>query len=44
MKNAVAQMSGAKLMRMKKRCADVLSSEETYDKDLRALCLMISRR
>ncbi|TGV14897.1 hypothetical protein EN786_37005, partial [Mesorhizobium sp. M4B.F.Ca.ET.143.01.1.1] len=43
-KNAVAQMSGTKLTRMKKRCADVLSSEATYDADLRALCLMISRR
>lgn len=41
---ALAQMTGNKLMRMKKRCADVLSSEGTYDKDLRTLCLMISRR
>lgn len=43
-KDAVAQMSGTKLTRMKKRCTEVLSSEGTYDKDLRALCLMISRR
>ncbi|TIW14389.1 MAG: hypothetical protein E5V81_27555 [Mesorhizobium sp.] len=43
-KNAVAEMSGTKLTRMKKRCADVLSSEGTYDADLRALCLMIARR
>lgn len=41
---AVAQMSGTQLARMKKRSADVLSSEGTYDADLRALCLMISRR
>ncbi|WP_146770362.1 hypothetical protein [Mesorhizobium hawassense] len=41
---ALAQMTGNKLMRMKKRCVDVLSSEGTYDADLRALCLMISRR
>lgn len=41
---AVAQMSGTQLARMKKRCADVLSSQNTYDSDLRALCLMIARR
>jgi hypothetical protein len=37
-------MSGTQLARMKKRCADVLSSQGTYDSDLRALCLMIARR
>ncbi|TIS63512.1 MULTISPECIES: hypothetical protein [unclassified Mesorhizobium] len=42
--SAVAQMSSSQLSRMKKRCVDVLSSEGTYDRDLRALCLMISRR
>ncbi|WP_318014049.1 hypothetical protein [Mesorhizobium sp. BH1-1-5] len=41
---AVASMSGNQLARMKKRCVDVLSSEGTYDGDLRALCLMIARR
>ncbi|MGY2996393.1 hypothetical protein ACVWWD_005200 [Mesorhizobium sp. URHB0026] len=29
---------------MKKRCDDVLSSEGTYDRDLRQLCLLIARR
>ncbi|MBZ9711394.1 hypothetical protein LB543_32365 [Mesorhizobium sp. ESP7-2] len=42
--SVVADMSGAKLARMKKRCADVLSSQETYDRDLRQLCLLIARR
>ncbi|WP_245429246.1 hypothetical protein [Mesorhizobium sp. WSM3860] len=42
--SVVAQMSSSQLSRMKKRCVDVLSSEGTYDRDLRALCLMISRR
>ncbi|MDF3167794.1 hypothetical protein P3C33_16615 [Mesorhizobium sp. P16.1] len=42
--SAVAQMSSSQLSRMKKRCVDVLSSDGTYDRDLRALCLMISRR
>ncbi|RWA91939.1 MAG: hypothetical protein E5V92_17975 [Mesorhizobium sp.] len=42
--SAVAQLSSSQLARMKKRCVDVLSSEGTYDRDLRALCLMISRR
>jgi hypothetical protein len=37
-------MSSSQLTRMKKRCIDVLSSEGTYDRDLRQLCLMISRR
>lgn len=41
---AVASMSGNQLARMKKRCVDVLSSEGSYDSDLRALCLMIARR
>ncbi|TIX34929.1 MAG: hypothetical protein E5V36_27765, partial [Mesorhizobium sp.] len=40
----VADMSGDKLARMKKRCVDVLSSEGTYDSDLRQLCLLIARR
>jgi hypothetical protein len=40
----LAQMSGTQLARMKKRCVDVLSSEGTYDSDLKALCLMIARR
>ncbi|WP_301006452.1 hypothetical protein [Mesorhizobium sp.] len=42
--SAVAQLSSSQLARMKKRCVDVLSSEGTYDRDLKALCLMISRR
>ncbi|TJX50260.1 MAG: hypothetical protein E5W21_19220, partial [Mesorhizobium sp.] len=41
---AVAQMSSSQLTRMKKRCVDVLGSEGTYDRDLRQLCLLISRR
>ncbi|WP_244604415.1 MULTISPECIES: hypothetical protein [Mesorhizobium] len=40
----VAQMSDSKVARMKKRCVDVLSSEGTYDRDLRQLCLLITRR
>ncbi|MDG4883877.1 hypothetical protein [Mesorhizobium sp. WSM4884] len=43
-RTAVAQLSSTQLTRMKKRCAEVLSSAGTYDSDLRALCLMISRR
>ena len=41
---AVAQMSDSKLARLKKRCADVLSSEGSYDRDLRQLCLLIAKR
>jgi hypothetical protein len=44
MPGVVASMSSSQLTRMKKRCIDVLSSEGTYDSDLRQLCLMISRR
>ncbi|MER8430677.1 hypothetical protein [Mesorhizobium caraganae] len=44
MPGVVASMSSSQLTRMKKRCIDVLSSEGTYDRDLRQLCLMISRR
>ena len=40
----VASMSSSQITRMKKRCADVLSSSGTYDRDLRELCLLISRR
>ncbi|ESY86435.1 hypothetical protein X739_13885 [Mesorhizobium sp. LNHC220B00] len=40
----VAQMSSSQVTRMKKRCVDVLSSEATYDRDLRQLCLLIARR
>ena len=40
----VADMSSSQITRMKKRCADVLSSSGTYDRDLRELCLLISRR
>jgi hypothetical protein len=29
---------------MKKRCADVLASSGSYDRDLRQLCLLIARR
>ncbi|RUX51249.1 MAG: hypothetical protein EOS58_24805 [Mesorhizobium sp.] len=42
--SVVAEMSSGQLARMKKRCVDVLSSEGTYDRDLRQLCLMIARR
>lgn len=42
--SAVANMSGGKLARMKKRCVDVLGSQETYDRDLRQLCLLIAGR
>ncbi|TIM60890.1 MAG: hypothetical protein E5Y58_33500, partial [Mesorhizobium sp.] len=40
----VAQMSSSQLIRMKKRCVDVLGSGGTYDRDLRELCLLIARR
>ncbi|TJU92351.1 MAG: hypothetical protein E5Y12_29665 [Mesorhizobium sp.] len=40
----VAQMSDPQVMRMKKRCVDVLGSEGAYDRDLRQLCLLIARR
>jgi len=40
----VAQMSSSQVARMKKRCVDVLSSEGSYDRDLRQLCLLIARR
>ncbi|MER9226521.1 MULTISPECIES: hypothetical protein [unclassified Mesorhizobium] len=42
--SVVAQLSSSQLIRMKKRCADVLSSEGTYDSDLRQLCMLIARR
>ncbi len=42
--SVVADMSGSKLVRMKKRCVDVLSSQDTYDRDLRQLCLLIAGR
>jgi hypothetical protein len=42
--SAVANMSDSKLARMKKRCVDVLGSQESYDRDLRQLCLMIAGR
>ncbi|RUX02587.1 hypothetical protein EOA30_17795 [Mesorhizobium sp. M8A.F.Ca.ET.059.01.1.1] len=38
-----ARVSNSKVARMKKRCADVLTSEGTYDRDLRQLCLLIGR-
>jgi hypothetical protein len=37
-------MSDTQIARYKKRCADVLSSGGSYDRDLRQLCLLISRR
>ncbi|WP_095203870.1 hypothetical protein [Mesorhizobium carmichaelinearum] len=40
----VADMSDSQVARMKKRCADVLASSGSYDRDLRQLCLLISRR
>ncbi|UCI34222.1 hypothetical protein [Mesorhizobium sp. B4-1-4] len=40
----VAQMSNSQVVRMKKRCVDVLSNEGAYDRDLRQLCLLIARR
>jgi len=42
--SAVANMSGSQLARMKKRCADVLGNSGGYDRDLRQLCLLVSRR
>ncbi|TGP57428.1 hypothetical protein EN873_04960 [bacterium M00.F.Ca.ET.230.01.1.1] len=42
--NIVAGISGEKLVRMKKRCVDVLSSQDAYDRDLRQLCQLIAGR
>lgn len=42
--SAAADISGAQLTRMKKRCVDVLNSQDSYDRDLRQLCLLIARR
>lgn len=42
--SVVGDMSNAQVTRMKKRCVEVLSNEDTYDRDLRRLCLLISRR
>jgi hypothetical protein len=42
--SVVAQMSSSQLLRMKKRCVDVLGSGGTYDRDLRELCMLIARR
>lgn len=42
--NVVDDMSGAQLVRMKKRCADLLSSQDAYDRDLRQLCQLIAGR
>ncbi|AZO61812.1 MAG: hypothetical protein EOQ55_15295 [Mesorhizobium sp.] len=44
MVSVVGDMSGAQLVRMKKRCVDVLSSQDTYDRDLRQLCQLIAHR
>ncbi|KRB25643.1 hypothetical protein ASD99_28095 [Mesorhizobium sp. Root695] len=40
----VADMSDSQVARMKQRCVDVLNSSGSYDRDLRQLCLLISRR
>ena len=40
----VDDMSSAEITRFKKRCVDVIESEGVYDRDLRQLCLLISRR
>jgi hypothetical protein len=37
-------MSDSQIARFKKRCADVLGSEGSYDRDLRQLCLLIASR
>ncbi|WJI74695.1 MULTISPECIES: hypothetical protein [unclassified Mesorhizobium] len=42
--SVVGDMSNAQVTRMKKRCVEVLSNEDTYDRELRRLCLLISRR
>jgi hypothetical protein len=42
--SVVAQISESQVARMKKRCADVLASSGSYDRDLRQLCLLIARR
>ncbi|MER8719508.1 MULTISPECIES: hypothetical protein [unclassified Mesorhizobium] len=42
--SVVGDMSNAQVTRMKKRCVEVLSNEDTYDRDLRRFCLLISRR
>lgn len=39
----VADMSDTQVLKMKKRCVDILRSS-SYDSDLRALCKLISRR
>ncbi|UVK48015.1 hypothetical protein BPNPMPFG_003304 [Mesorhizobium sp. AR07] len=42
--SVVGDMSSGQLVRMKKRCADVLGNSAFYDRDLRQLCLLIARR
>jgi hypothetical protein len=36
-------MSSGRIMKLKRRCADILSTSSGYDRDLRDLCMLLRK-